>query len=164
MSPILQAWFLYSVNIYKYDIWNSYSTRFWHYFRAWNYRMINICRLSWLIFCWQCHTSGVVLFLLMWWRSLMRTTLTILCHGILFCAMQCPGIYFILCQYIKTRPRSNTDLAARDFISTAWKPKTRLRSNIAYMMGILSINIYYLVGQALWDVHAFAFYRRLART
>ena len=37
----------------KYDIWNGYSTRFWHYFRSWNYRMINIWRLSWPIFCWK---------------------------------------------------------------------------------------------------------------
>ena len=42
ISPILQAWFLYSVNIYKYDIWNGYSIRLCHYFRSGNYWMINI--------------------------------------------------------------------------------------------------------------------------
>jgi len=53
ISPILQAWFLYSVNIYEYDIWNDYSSIFWHYFRSRNYWMINICCLSWPIFCWK---------------------------------------------------------------------------------------------------------------
>jgi len=46
ISPILQSWFLYSVNIYKYDIWNGYSSRFWHHFRSGNYWVINIWRLS----------------------------------------------------------------------------------------------------------------------
>ena len=49
--PILQASFLYSVTIYKYNIWNNYSSRFWHYFRPGNHRMINIYRLSWPTFC-----------------------------------------------------------------------------------------------------------------
>ena len=42
ISSILQTWSLYSVNIYKYDIWNGYNSRIWHYFRSGNYRMINI--------------------------------------------------------------------------------------------------------------------------
>jgi len=46
-------WFLYSVNIYKYDIWHSYSSIFGYYFRSRNYWMINICYLSWPIFCWK---------------------------------------------------------------------------------------------------------------
>ena len=39
ISPILQSWFLYFVNIYKCDIWNGYSCRLWHYFRSGNYRI-----------------------------------------------------------------------------------------------------------------------------
>jgi len=65
ISPILQAWFLYSVNTYKYDIWNGYSSIFWHYFRSRNYQLINICRLFHSKSSLQ---SGTMLFSNLWWR------------------------------------------------------------------------------------------------
>jgi len=67
ISPILQARFLYWVNIYKYDIWNGYSSRFWHYFRSGNYWMIHIWHLSWPIFCYAMWSSGMATSKLMWW-------------------------------------------------------------------------------------------------
>ena len=63
---------LYSVNIYKYDTWNGYSSILWHYLRSGIDRMINICRLSWPIFCWKsvqnpAYKSATVLFSDGWW-------------------------------------------------------------------------------------------------
>jgi len=31
ISPIIQGWFLYPVNIYKYDIWNGYSSQLYRF-------------------------------------------------------------------------------------------------------------------------------------
>jgi len=52
--------------------------------------------------------------------SLMGTALTILCHGILSCAMWCPGIIYFM-PYVKIlgnaeqkRPRSNSDTSTLD--------------------------------------------------